>query len=258
MQVFKKGRKKRRKRREEKEEKKKERIKDEEGGKEKDKEKNGKVKDKGKKEKEEEKKEIGRKKAETENRNMRLVFWNMAGIENKDEDFWKDMEKWDVIYMCETWLEEKRWKGIRSRLPKGYKWINKGAEKKNKKGKAMGGMLIGWKEEMEGKREIDFEDKKGMIEIKIKCGRVWWKIAGVYVNENLEDMIENMKNWMDEKEEGIRYLIGGDFNVRTGEKGGLWDDEKGEEDKEERKRKTKDKKITGKGRKFCKVLEEAG
>ncbi|XP_070529627.1 myb-like protein X [Cardiocondyla obscurior] len=63
---------------------------------------------------------------------------------------------------------------------------------------------------------------------------------------------------MDEKEEGTRYLIGGDFNVRTGEEGGLWDDEKGEEDKEERKRKTKDKKITGKGKKFCKALEEAG
>ncbi|XP_070522382.1 uncharacterized protein [Cardiocondyla obscurior] len=67
-----------------------------------------------------------------------------------------------------------------------------------------------------------------------------------------------MRNWMDEKEEGTRYLIGEDFNVRTGKEGGLWDDEKEEEDKEERKRKTKDKKITGKGKKFCKALEEAG
>ncbi|KAL0124116.1 hypothetical protein PUN28_006134 [Cardiocondyla obscurior] len=73
-----------------------------------------------------------------------------------------------------------------------------------------------------------------MIGIKIKSGKVWWKIAGVYVNEDLEDITENMRNWMDEKEEGTRYLIGGDFNVRTGEEGGLWDDEKEEEDKEKR------------------------
>ncbi|XP_070531437.1 golgin subfamily A member 6-like protein 2 [Cardiocondyla obscurior] len=118
-------------------------------------------------------------------------------------------------------------------------------------------MVMGWREELEGEK-LEFEDRKGIIGIKIKSGKVWWKIAGVYVNEDLEDLTENMRNWIDEKEEGTRYLIGGDFNVRTGEEGELWDDEKEEEDKEERKRKTKDKKITGKEKKFCKALEEAG
>ncbi|XP_070529779.1 calponin homology domain-containing protein DDB_G0272472-like [Cardiocondyla obscurior] len=94
-----------------------------------------------------------------------------ARIENKDEDFWKNMEKWEVIYMCETWLEEKKWKGLRSKLPKGYKWINKGAEKKNKK-EGNGGMVMGWREELEGEEELEFKDRKGMIGIKIKSGKL--------------------------------------------------------------------------------------
>ncbi|XP_070513034.1 golgin subfamily A member 6-like protein 6 [Cardiocondyla obscurior] len=145
--------------------------KDEEGGKEKDEEKNRKRKDKRQKEKEKEKKERGKEKAKVKDRNVRIVFWNVAVIENKDEDFWKNMEKWEVIYMCETWLEEKKWKGLRSKLPKGYKWTNKRAEKKNKKRRAMGGMVMGWREELEGEEELEFEDRKRMIGIKIKSGK---------------------------------------------------------------------------------------
>ncbi|XP_070517884.1 DNA ligase 1-like [Cardiocondyla obscurior] len=84
-----------------------------------------------------------------------------------------------------------------------------------------------------------------------------WKIIGVYISDNMEEVAEMMKEWMEEKEEGCNYLIGGDFNVRTGEEGGIWD-EFVEEEGEEKKRRLKDKKITGEGRKLCKMLEEEG
>ena len=32
----------------------------------------------------------------------KVAFWNIAGAENKDKDFWKCVEEWDVIVMCET------------------------------------------------------------------------------------------------------------------------------------------------------------
>lgn len=180
----------------------------------------------------------------------------MAGVENKDKGFWKGLEKWDVIFLCETWLQEKSWERVKNRLPKGYDWINKGAEKRNKKGRAMGGMLLGWKKELEGVREDNFEERKGIIGVKIKCGGSRWKIGGVYINGNMDNVMEVLRMWMEEKEEGYKYVIGGDFNVRTG-RGGLWEESE-EEEGEERRRNSKDEKITGEGKKLCKILGEMG
>lgn len=40
---------------------------------------------------------------------VRIAFWNVAGLGNKDKDFWKRINEWDVVVMLETWLEEKGW-----------------------------------------------------------------------------------------------------------------------------------------------------
>ena len=78
-----------------------------------------------------------------------MAFWNIAGAENKDRDFWKCIEEWDIIIMCETWLEKKGWSRIRGRLPRGYRWETQMARRKNKKGRARGGMMIGMRSEIE-------------------------------------------------------------------------------------------------------------
>ena len=40
-------------------------------------------------------------------------------------------------------MEQKGWDGIRSRMSNGYKWTKQWAKKKNSKGRAMGGMMVG-------------------------------------------------------------------------------------------------------------------
>lgn len=79
----------------------------------------------------------------------------------------------------------------------------------------------------------------------------------VYVNGNLDGILEKLRGWMEEKREGERVIIVGDFNVRTGEEWGRvrYGDE-GEE--ETGKRNSKDKKRNGEGRKLCTVLAEVG
>jgi len=37
---------------------------------------------------------------------MKIAFSNVAGLSNKDREFWKGIN--DVVVMLETWVEEKR------------------------------------------------------------------------------------------------------------------------------------------------------
>lgn len=32
----------------------------------------------------------------------KAVFWNIAGVENKDKEFWQRAKRWDIIVMLET------------------------------------------------------------------------------------------------------------------------------------------------------------
>lgn len=36
-----------------------------------------------------------------------MGFWNVAGLKNKDREFWGKLKDWEVIVLIETWLEEK-------------------------------------------------------------------------------------------------------------------------------------------------------
>lgn len=85
----------------------------------------------------------------------------MVGLENEDEDFWKNLKGWNVIVMCETWIQEKGWERIRKKLPKGYRWEVQEAEKKNKKERAMGGMTVDTREELEEKEEGRVVEEEG-------------------------------------------------------------------------------------------------
>lgn len=39
----------------------------------------------------------------------KMMFWNVAGMWNKDKEFWKGLGYWDVLVLSETLIEEKRW-----------------------------------------------------------------------------------------------------------------------------------------------------
>ncbi|KYN29353.1 hypothetical protein ALC57_01207, partial [Trachymyrmex cornetzi] len=52
--------------------------------------------------------------------NWKLIFWNVAGIETKDRDFWRFLEGYDYIGLCETWLTEERWHRLKTRLPESH------------------------------------------------------------------------------------------------------------------------------------------
>lgn len=57
---------------------------------------------------------------------------------NKDEGFWKGLMRWDLMIFSETWVDSKGCNRIRSKLSRGYRWEVQWAERRNKKGIAMG------------------------------------------------------------------------------------------------------------------------
>jgi len=53
-------------------------------------------------------------------------------------------------------MEEKNWEKIKEKLPKGYRWKVQGARRKNKKGRMMGGMIVGVKKKLIKQEEEDY------------------------------------------------------------------------------------------------------
>jgi len=71
------------------------------------------------------------------------LFWNVAGLGNKDKEFWSYVRSFEFVSLCETWVDEKEWEGLKEKLPETHEWVCNFAVKKRIKGKAKGGFIIG-------------------------------------------------------------------------------------------------------------------
>lgn len=72
------------------------------------------------------KKTLRKEDKQEERKRLRIIFWNVSGLGNKNEDFWKYIKKFDIINLAETWTEMKNWKRIEKWLPKEYRWEMQG------------------------------------------------------------------------------------------------------------------------------------
>jgi exonuclease III len=151
----------------------------------------------------------------------RYAFWNVAGIGNKDKEFWRYVKEFDFISMCETWLEETAWEKMKEKLPETHEWICSFAKKERKRGRARGGFLIGYRKEgaVQGNKLkiIKEEEEMVMSEVGKEGERV--RIISVYGMQGGKSVREKLEKFIGEEEEG-NLIIGGDFNIRIGELGG--------------------------------------
>lgn len=100
-----------------------------------------------------------------------MVFWNVAGLINKDREFWSGLMDWDVITLVETWVGERGWERIRGKLPGEYVWGIQAARKRNRKGRAIGGMVMGIKKEKLLKERTGIErDRERLLVVRIRKG----------------------------------------------------------------------------------------
>ena len=182
--------------------------------------------------------------------NVKVIFWNVAGIMNKGNDFWTFIEKFDVVNLLETWVEENTWRKIKGKLPRNWNWKCTFATRTCKKGRAKGGIITGikklFKEQEGGINTENIQERKLIID------ESKWRIIAVYNPEGGEGVWQDLKHKLEDYEEE-NLLIGGDFNCRTGILG-TWKD--GEDMWIQRN--SKDKTVNKQGRYLIKEIEDRG
>lgn len=84
------------------------------------------------------------------------------------------------------------------------------AKRKNKKGKPMGGLIIGVKEKR-GEVTVITEVKKeeAVMIVERWVSEEKWRIVGVYAKRDMEKKLEVMKEWLKEQEEDRWTIIRG-------------------------------------------------
>ncbi|XP_066585584.1 golgin subfamily A member 6-like protein 25 [Prorops nasuta] len=182
---------------------------------------------------------------------IEVIFWNVAGLGNKEEDFWRRIKRGDVVCLVEMWIEEKSWERIRRKVPKGYNWWTQWAKKEGRKGRAKGGIVMGVRKEMKGRKRGEGGEEEGIMEIEVDIGGEEWRIVAVYVGDGIRGKENGIRRVM-ERDQGKRCLIGGDWNARTGEIA-EW-----EENDEEEERKSRDKVVNAEERRMLNMLGEMG
>ncbi|KAJ8681885.1 hypothetical protein QAD02_017677 [Eretmocerus hayati] len=160
-------------------------------------------------------------------------------MKSLEADEWRYLKKFDVIGLSETWCEEKDRSWIKHKL-KEYRIDFKDAIREHKKGRAIGGMILAIRKNIEVIEEESRQTGREIVMKNIKMGRKKWKIIYTYMNK------ERDRNWeiMEEEGQDLRdknLMILGDMNARTGIKGG---------DEEEGGRNSKDKVINAEGKKL--------
>jgi len=153
-----------------------------------------------------------------------MIFWNVAGVTRKDEEFWEFVKDYDYISLVETWLERKGWEKFKGWLPDTHEWEMVEARKEKNKGRARGGMLIGKRKGWGNVGKSDWwkgEERLTMSGINEKKEK--WVIVSVYNSWEWKELEKRLSGWLEEIEdrEDCLVVIGGDFNIRTGELGSI-------------------------------------
>lgn len=69
---------------------------------------------------------------------------------------------------------------------------------------------------MERGTEMEIQEKRIVMRY-VRRGREKWRIVGVYVSGDIEKKLREVEQWLEDKEKGVKIILGGDFNARTGE-----------------------------------------
>lgn len=136
----------------------------------------------------------------------KLLFLNLAGVYNKDREFWEFIREHDYISLNETWLEEKGWEMIKNKLPKSYEWECSFATKEKRKGRAKGGIIVGKRKKWGVTSKMTVEEDLVLTEIEER--KEIFVIISVYNRKEWKETEERINRMVEEKV--LNYMIIGE------------------------------------------------
>ena len=79
------------------------------------------------------------------NRRNRFLYWNVQGLANKIYEIKEYLNRFELIILSETWVEEGDEQYLERLLPMDYSWKWTKATRMNLKGRAIGSGLLGFR-----------------------------------------------------------------------------------------------------------------
>lgn len=64
----------------------------------------------------------------------------------------------------------------------------------------MGKTVMGMREGLERKEENSEKREEGLLAGKVNLLKEWWSLVEVYVNEDLEEKLNYLREWMERRE----------------------------------------------------------
>ena len=160
------------------------------------------------------------------------------------------MEKYDIIGLTATWIEEKEEEWIQNKL-EGYTVKSISAVRENKKRRAKGGIAVAIRNGISVIEEEEEQERRNGREIiteNVKVDGIEMIIIIRYMREKREENWEIIER-IAEKNAGTAIIIGCDFKARTAEDGGRTT-------RESPGSKSKDKKINLEGEDLIKKIRD--
>lgn len=148
-----------------------------------------------------------------------MIFWNVRGLANKLKilDY---LATFDVIILAETHIERDA-KNILKKLPTTHTWSPNPALRIHKKGRAMGGLLMGVRNTL---KQITIRVSSELIVArKVEINRQWHTVIGIYrkPNKSLSYMNSELGKLLSQDPD--RTIVLGDLNVYIGTLGNRGD-----------------------------------
>uniref|UniRef100_T1IVY6 Reverse transcriptase domain-containing protein n=1 Tax=Strigamia maritima TaxID=126957 RepID=T1IVY6_STRMM len=146
-----------------------------------------------------------------------FLVWNVAGIYNKQPEFWKFIYENDFIVLLETWTEQKDFLRLKGSLNSEFDWFFVPASRVHKKGRAMGGQLVGVRSCAEMKVVNTLQWEKGLI-LDLKIGLFSCLVVTIYNSVGIKEVRDLLSPIiLDAEIKDKSFYLVGDFNARIGD-----------------------------------------